>query len=427
MNRLHSRRSQHLRAWARQEGFRFLPQRIRGYDEEYGEFECLQEGIVRYASGVFEGWHGDVEVRGFDWHYQQSILDAMDGMHRATHTWSVLIARAPLELDPIRILPHDRSGTFDLRGAWKAFDDPDPRVGERYVVECMDEDNARDFLDERVIRALIRAPSYFCVEGNRSGIGIFCPGNLFSFEDYRAANVLALVLVDAARAMERVRMPGGGGDKKGDAVTGISRNSRAGDDAPVFHGRIVQPGLPNPRIGSEPGDKGFDQLCGEAGGSVLRGFGVEGIAETVAEEIEGEKGGREEEGGEDEEGRIADHAVGALLDEAAPGSVWGLDAEAEEGEDGFEAHDGGDGEGGVDDDRADGIGDEVAEDDSDVRESETARGFDELLIFEGEDLTADNASHGEPFDGADADEEEPELVAEVGGEDDDNDEEGKGV
>ena len=95
--------------------------------------------------------------------------------------------------------------------------------------------------------------------------------------------------------------------------------------------------------------------------------------------LRAEEGDGEEEGGEDEEPGVADHAVGAFLDEDAPGGVGRLDAEAEEAEDGFEEHDGGDGEGGVDDDGAEGVGDEVAEDDAAVAKAEAAGGFDEFL------------------------------------------------
>ena len=69
----------------------------------------------------------------------------------------------------------------------------------------------------------------------------------------------------------------------------------------------------------------------------------------------------------------------------------------------------------------------MAEDDASLGESQRNRGFDEFLFLEREDLTANDAGHREPFDRSDADEEEPEFVAEVGREDDDDDEEREAV
>lgn len=62
------------------------------------------------------------------------------------------------------------------------------------------------------------------------------------------------------------------------------------------------------------------RLCGSnnATGSVFRRLRVEGVAEAVAEEVEGEEGGGEKQRGEEEQARVGKHAVGAFLDENAP-------------------------------------------------------------------------------------------------------------
>ena len=66
----------------------------------------------------------------------------------------------------------------------------------------------------------------------------------------------------------------------------------------------------------------------------------------------------------------------------------------------------GDAERGGDDDRGDGVRQQVPEHDPAVAGPETARGFDELLLFERERVGADDAGDGQP-----ADQPEPDVDA----------------
>ena len=52
-------------------------------------------------------------------------------------------------------------------------------------------------------------------------------------------------------------------------------------------------------------------------GLILRGFGVEGVAEAVAEEVEGEEGEGEGDGWDDEQAGVGFHVVGAFAEEDA--------------------------------------------------------------------------------------------------------------
>ena len=64
--------------------------------------------------------------------------------------------------------------------------------------------------------------------------------------------------------------------------------------------------------------------------SILRGADVEGVAEAVAEEVEGEEGEGHCGGGVDQEPRVFFHHFGAFLDENAPGTLRRLDSQSEE-------------------------------------------------------------------------------------------------
>ena len=176
--------------------------------------------------------------------------------------------------------------------------------------------------------------------------------------------------------------------------------------------------------------------------------GVEGVAEGIAEEIEGEEcdghdGGRKEE----EPPVTADgvNCLGAIGEETSPAGLGGLDPEAEEAEETFVEDYRGDGEGEVDDDDSREIGEEMSEEDAGMALSERASGDDELEIFQAKHLAANDSGHGEPFDETESEDEdddfgvadeegmavgvEPifEAMIEGGGGEDDDDEAGDGV
>src|SRR5687767_5285652 len=90
---------------------------------------------------------------------------------------------------------------------------------------------------------------------------------------------------------------------------------------------------------------------------------VERVAQAVAEEVEREERQRHRHAGEDELPREDRDVLDALLREAPPRGVGRLNAEAEEREERLLQHHRRDGQRRVDDDRPQGVRDEVAEDD----------------------------------------------------------------
>ena len=102
--------------------------------------------------------------------------------------------------------------------------------------------------------------------------------------------------------------------------------------------------------------------------------------------------------------------LGTVGKQCSPTRVRGLNAESEEREEGFIKDDGRDGEGEVNHDHSEEVGQEVAEEDANVGLSERACGGDEGGFPEGEDLTANDARHGEPFDEAEREDEDEDAA-----------------
>ena len=141
-----------------------------------------------------------------------------------------------------------------------------------------------------------------------------------------------------------------------------------------------------------------------AGELILGGFGVDGIAEAIAEEVERQEGEAEEERGEEQQLGGDFHAVGAFLDEGTPGGIGSFHAEADEGEGGFREHDAGHSQGGVYHHGTQQIGGNVAEEDAQVPQPQRAGSHDVFLSLDFQGLCAHDTSEGEPAECADGNE-----------------------
>src|SRR5215213_7229824 len=127
---------------------------------------------------------------------------------------------------------------------------------------------------------------------------------------------------------------------------------------------------------------------------------VEGVAQTVAEEIEGQHRDQNGEPGEEPEPRRVTQVLLARLEHDAPVGVGRLRAKPNEAksrgiDDGLP-----DRERGQDDDRRPRVSQDVADDDLGVRLTHSPRGLDILLLLDGEDRAAHDAGErGDVDDG----------------------------
>jgi len=123
---------------------------------------------------------------------------------------------------------------------------------------------------------------------------------------------------------------------------------------------------------------------------------------------------------------MVEQAVASFVDDVAPAGNRRLYAEAEKREPGFGEDDASNSQCGGNNDRGEGIGGEMTEDDSHVGQAERAGGKDELLLFERENLAAYNSGNPHPAGEREGDDDKVDGVAE-GGNDDENEKEcGKG-
>src|SRR4051812_12387765 len=125
---------------------------------------------------------------------------------------------------------------------------------------------------------------------------------------------------------------------------------------------------------------------------------VEGVAQAVAEEVEGEERQRHRHAGEDELPRKDRNVLYPFLRETPPRRVRSLHAKPQERKERFLEHDGWNGQSRVDDDGAKRVRNQVAKDYLWRRDSGRARGEHELLILERDYLPANDTRHRQPRD-----------------------------
>ncbi|MCX7009184.1 MAG: hypothetical protein NTY53_18385 [Kiritimatiellaeota bacterium] len=109
-----------LATWATQQGLRFAPDDVRGFDERFPAFSCLQEGSNRYAYNVASGLWYQRQVLTFDYHYETHSTNSK-GESETTHWYlSVVIVESSVPLKPLLIRPE---GFFDKVKSFFGFED----------------------------------------------------------------------------------------------------------------------------------------------------------------------------------------------------------------------------------------------------------------------------------------------------------------
>src|SRR5262245_58343064 len=134
-----------------------------------------------------------------------------------------------------------------------------------------------------------------------------------------------------------------------------------------------------------------------------RRFWIKGIANPVAEQVEGEHGGEKREAGEQEEPPGGGEDRRRLGDHLAPARLGRVDPDAEVGEGRLQQDVLRDDQCRVDDDRSDEVREDLAEEDREVARPGGAGSLDELLLAERDDLPADDPADVRPVDDDDRD------------------------
>src|SRR6266404_2839577 len=128
---------------------------------------------------------------------------------------------------------------------------------------------------------------------------------------------------------------------------------------------------------------------------------VEGVAQSVAEDIQGKQQHRQKSAGHQQYPGRRLHFSRAFGNQSPQACMGFLDPQSEKTQEAFEHDDLRHGERRVDDDGSDDIGDHVFDDDARGARPRRHRGLDEFATANAQGLTAHDARHGEPTHRAD--------------------------
>ena len=124
--------------------------------------------------------------------------------------------------------------------------------------------------------------------------------------------------------------------------------------------------------------------------------GVEVVAEGVADEVETQYCQHDGERGKQYKVRGVEQVGAAVVEHGSPTGGGGRDAESEKTHGGLGEDGSGHADRGLNDDRLNDVGKNVADDDAQIAGAEGAGGFDEFAFAGGEDLSADEAGIAHP-------------------------------
>lgn len=126
------------------------------------------------------------------------------------------------------------------------------------------------------------------------------------------------------------------------------------------------------------------------------GAWIELVTKSIPDEVEGEHGEHDGDSREEDEVRSVEQVGAAIVKHGAP--TWGGRgyAESEKAQGRFSKHGSGHADSGLHGDRLQDVGQDVSSEDTQIRGSKGARGFDELTLADCEDLSAHEACVADP-------------------------------
>ncbi|MCB1076818.1 MAG: hypothetical protein KDM64_03220 [Verrucomicrobiae bacterium] len=154
------KRQAQLQAFARSRSWYFHPEKVRGFDAKYLEFDFLDRGSNRYAHNILSGREGDFEIEGFDYHYETHTTDSKGKRQTHHHRFSVAILEPGFPLKDLTIRPE---GLFDKLSAAFGWDDINFESAEfsrRFHVKAQDRRWAYDVIHPRAMEYLLECPRY---------------------------------------------------------------------------------------------------------------------------------------------------------------------------------------------------------------------------------------------------------------------------
>lgn len=174
-----------LATWAAQQGLRFAPDNVRGFDERFPAFGCLQQGSNRFAYNVGTGtWH-QRQVLTFDYHYETHSTNSKGETETSHWYFSAAIVESNVPLKPLLIRPE---GFFDKVKSLFGFEDINFESAEfsrKFFVSAPDRKWAYDVLHQRAMEFLLVSPVFSIAFDTRSVIA--WRGSTFKPEEFTQA------------------------------------------------------------------------------------------------------------------------------------------------------------------------------------------------------------------------------------------------
>ena len=138
-----AKRRQAMAVWASGKGLQFSAGKDHSFDNRFAAFKCLRQGNSRYAHNIISGVCDGLEIQAFDYHYVTG-----SGKNRTTHTFSAMLVKSPLPLQPLYIR---RENIFDKVTEFFGLDDIDFESAEfsrKFFVKAPDKKWAYDVIHQ---------------------------------------------------------------------------------------------------------------------------------------------------------------------------------------------------------------------------------------------------------------------------------------
>lgn len=165
--------------WAQTRGLFFEADKVRGFDKQYREFDCLRKGSNRYAFNIMAGEIEGLEAKFFDYHYETRSSDSKGNRRTTHHHFSAVILLSPFPLQPLVIRPEHIFDKLTAAFGWDDIDFESAEFSRRYHVKSPDKRWAYDVIHAPVMEMLLQVKGYHFACDGRSMI---CHGSARRFE-----------------------------------------------------------------------------------------------------------------------------------------------------------------------------------------------------------------------------------------------------
>ncbi len=159
-----------MAAWAAERNLYFSAEKVRGFDDEYPEFDCLRQGSGRYAyniiAGKLQGW----EVKLFDYHYETHSTNSKGHRQTHHHYFSAVIVESPFPLLALTIRPEHVFHKLSAAFGWDDINFESAEFSRKYHVKAEDKRWAYDVIHAPVIEMLLGINGYSFESNHRAMI-----------------------------------------------------------------------------------------------------------------------------------------------------------------------------------------------------------------------------------------------------------------